>query len=344
MEGEDVNRIINQTANAAATAAIGTAEGRITFKIDNFWGDAKDSQTPEQWTQTIERAKDVNRWTDATAASAAVESLRGDANVWAENLSWGEATDKTALTHWPDLKTKFLERFKRSQTPAEKVALVISLKQKANETTETFYDRVENVMKRCTKSELEGEPEADKKGFTDCRSVMTKLMFLQGLRTDIRLWVEGTANEEEMTLDNCRKSAMRADKALKAKQGPTATTVARVAAFHDESNNEMAAELAALRQQVKGAQGNQGKKKNANANAGRSGASAKPRSGGMGFFATQRTLPVAKREWIHCNSCLQWGQHFADECKLSAEEKGALRRQPRDQRPSGQPKDAQYPN
>jgi len=340
MDAAQVRETIEQAANNAATAAIGTAEGRITFKIDTFWGDAKDSQTPEQWTQTIDRARDVNRWTPATAASAAVESLRGEANTWAENLAWGEATDIAALADWAQLKTLFLKRFKKSQTAGEKVSLIISLKQKGGESTEAFYDRVENTMKRCTRTELEAEDDDDKQGFKHCRAVMTKLMFMQGLRTEIRLWVEGTSNEEDMTLDNCRTSAIRAEKALKQKQGanPAATTQ-RMAAMSTGESGDIAEELAALRQQV-----NRGGAKKKTANTGRSGANAKPRAAGTGFFATQRLLPMKKREWINCNACLQWGQHFADECKLSADERQSLNRQPRDQKPSGAPRDAQFPN
>lgn len=339
MEPDELARI-EHAAQAAATAAIGTAEGRITFKIDTFWGDAKDSQTPEQWAQTIVRAKDVNRWTDLTAASAAVESLRGDANTWAENLAWGTADDKAALLSWDALKVLFLRRFKKLQTPAERIALIISLKQKGGESSEAFYDRVENVMKRCTYLELEEEHVDNRTGFIHCRALMTKLMFMQGLRTDIRLWVEGTATEDEMTLAACRTAAMRADKALKTKQGPIATTVARVAALETASNDGLAAEVAALRQQI-GRSGNTNKKAT---NTGRSGAASTRPKPGTGFFATQRLLPMKKREWINCNGCYQWGQHFADECRLSADEKGSLNKQPRDQKPSGPPRDAQFPN
>ena len=152
-------------------------------------------------------------------------------------------------------------------------------------------------------------------------------MYLVGLRSDIRLWVEGSMINEAPTLDDYRKAALRADQALKGKVGGRAAIAALAFRQEPEETHEVAAfQRTSARPAAK-----------------KTSTYTRP-APGTGFFGQQRKLAKRQREFILCRKCSQWGQHFADECKLSNEARARLTKQSFADKPNGTPRDSQFPN
>ena len=59
---------------------------------------------------------------------------------------------------------------------------------------------------------------------------------------------------------------------------------------------------------------------------------------------SKKVKPMADRGAILCWRCKQWGKHFQDECKLTTEQIQALTPQSKEDKPTGQVFDSQFPN
>ena len=324
--------------------AVAAPDGRVTVKIPLFRGDGSDSITPKQWCETLDRAKRIQNWTEEQAADAAVENLRGVANIWRENLAEGTQNEQDAIKTWATLRPKLIERFVEEQTAIQKVSSLLDLKQRQKESTKDFFDRTDRIMKLCMKDDLDALAAADKAGFIACRTATTKLMFLQGLRPEIRLWVEAASQDDNLTLDQVIKAANRADAAMRAgnkKAAPIAAMECRVAGppTANISAIEMQKakikaeqqELAKMTGQSTGAKPKTGQRNRQQSNKGT--------SAGSAF-----SKPIHERPWILCFHCSQWGQHLAGECTRSKEEIQKMTRQTQADKPSGTPFDALFPN
>jgi len=335
---------IRAIAKAASEAA--SQEGKVTFRPGKFSGENKDNEpTIEQWCDTIDRAAAVSGWKKEMSAAAAIECLRGEAYRWVDNLKLAEKADRNALSDWDLLKQRLLIRFKKQPSPIQLIDLITNLKQKNNESANSFYDRVENAIKRCMKEELDpllelengddGRPRFNpqRQGYLIARERQIKLNFLAGLRMDIRIWIEGSVDTENATLDTWKRAAMRADDALKGKLNSTNKFALASMALTQQQAQEDNRMVAALqRSRPQGAARK---------------ATPQPRqraAPGTGFFAAQKKLPISQREWILCRKCGQWGQHFANECTISAADMGRFSRQTYADKPTGQPRDRQSPN
>ena len=109
MEPAQVAQVAADAANQALAA--NNDPGKAQFKVPLFAGSDKDTVTPEQWVETLDRVATVNRWTDRMTADAANECLRGEAHTWKQNLAWNEDTAGNLLS-WLIMKPLFLTRFK----------------------------------------------------------------------------------------------------------------------------------------------------------------------------------------------------------------------------------------
>ena len=338
---------------------------RQVVKIPLFYGNGSDRITPNQWVETVDRAQTINGWTQKQAADAACEALRADAEVFRENLLYGEQEEKAKLENWRDLKKAFTDRFQIEDNPIVKSQALHGLKQRQNESAQAFYDRTDNVIKKCLKEALNSleAGATGQQGFVACRKELTLMMFQCGLLPDVRVWVSAGSKGRRLTLAEAKEAALSADEALKAKRAPTAgralaavdaDSVAEVGAVNTRFNNPPAggspidakkAEIANLQRELAALQPGGGAKAKAGAGRGAGG-----RGGGRGGAAggagrgRLADKPIHQRDWVLCHRCGQWGQHMASECKLSGDEVGKLKRQTDAEKPSGPAWDSQFPN
>jgi hypothetical protein len=145
----------------------------ISIRIPIFRGDSQDSITVQQWVDTLTRAK------------------------WKENLQWGSAAEKDALESWADLFPLLTARYLRTEARADKVKSIGSLVQARREELVTYWDRVDNVMKRCTKDKLAALPVAltPAQAYILARDNIAELLFMHGMLPDVRKTVESMAVE-----------------------------------------------------------------------------------------------------------------------------------------------------
>jgi hypothetical protein len=80
----------------------------------------------------------------------------------------------------------------------------------------TYWDRVDNVMKRCTKDKLAALPAAltPAQAYILARDNIAELLFMHGMLPDVRKTVESMA-VEETTLTELKEIEFRADKAMR---------------------------------------------------------------------------------------------------------------------------------
>ena len=355
---DEENFIMNEEQVNRLAEALGNQRPAVqSVKIPLFFGDKTDTMTAEQWADTIDRAKNLQNWTEEQTATAAIENWRGNANMWRENLAMGVAADVAAVAAWDLLRPKFIAQFGETTLPAQKVELMLGLKQKKDESAKTFFMRVDNAVKKITKTALAAQAEAAKPGFIACRAEIQRFLFMSGLKGEVRKWV--TANmAENPTLEQIRTAAIRADQAeAQRNDHAAALQIAGVSMSQEhgpsmqQSRGEVRGaesleeEIAALRtqnQQLKSAA-----KKNKQGTAAGGGA-ARKQDGAAGGQKKQSqnvvNIPMAERNWILCYNCYQWGQHFAHECQMSKEEGKRMKRQSAREKPSGPAHDSQYPN
>lgn len=349
-------------AAGVAAAAAANQDGKVSIKIDVFFGEPRDAKTPEQWAETLDRATGVNAWAPQAAAQAALEQFRGAAHTWATRLKKRGGVEAQALTTWPLLRVAFLARFQRGKTSTDKVALIAAMKQRQDEEEGDFVDRGDVAVLIAVEDELAAHcvaPNAElkKAAFVECRDTMTKLILMAGFKPEIRRKLEESAPAAGRTLEQIREAAVQLGRAAAEdrkrrgnaqigaieyddgnnrpppRQQPAASTTA-VAGSREAAEFQVAAMQRAVAKQF-------GPKKEARTGADKS--SARPAKG-TGFFARMRQLPITSRDWICCNRCNQWGQHFASECKVDDQQLANMTKADRQNRPSGNAFDAQFPN
>lgn len=341
---------------AAAAAAVAAAQERLgpTVKIPLFLGDSKDMK-PAQWCATVDRAKQVSDWSDEQAAAAALDHLRGIACTWKENLEMGSEAERANLLAWPALRAAFLTRWTEEASAQQKVGLFLALQQKENETAETFFDRTDYALKKCTKEEYTAMANADaREGFIAGRQAITKLMFLKGLLPGVRVWVEGVLQEADPTLTAVRKAATKADTAIRSKKSPANLPINAILEVPGAAGGAGSApatsrdeEIARLQQQINAMQAGGGGSRGGGG--GRGGGRGRGGRGGAGTQVAResqnvKAVPMRERDWILCYKCNQYGQHFAHECTLTSDDIKKLTKQTPADRPSGRPSDRQFPN
>ena len=206
-------------------------------------------------------------------------------------------------------------------------------------------------MKKLTKVEL--STSAQKVGFVECRKVFTKLMFLAFLRPEVRVWVEANGIKDDTTLEDIRVRAIDADHALRAKMagGATSASSSQMSALKleteefrsgtaDRSADQCKQEISCLQRQLNAMNVNKpsrGTRGGGQAGRGRGG------GGSRGGLGNTSAIPARKR-WVLCHKCRQWGLHYQSECGLSEEEIRRLAPQSGADEPTGAAFDTQFPN
>jgi len=338
----------NAAGNAGAGGDADQSKGMM-IRIPYFNGDKSDKISVDQWCGTIDRLQTLNRWTEEQAAGAASENMRGDAYTWRENLQMGTAADVAVLTSWTQMKARFKQRFEKAQTPAQKVAHLIELNQRKEESSMAFYDRVDNVLKRCTKDELAAIDGAatGQEGFIECRTTLTRLMFMRGLQPHIRVWIEAAAQQDNLTMEQIKNQAIRADNATRKGVGPTRQMAGMEEKLDGDAQKGTLEEkkeiMRALQREIAKTEGQgqgQGQQRGGG-NSGRGGRGGR----GRGGFVPRRLVdtPINQRTWTACYKCNSWGLHIASECKATAEDL-ANKPQTMPERPVGPATDRFYPN
>jgi hypothetical protein len=247
------------------------------------------------------------------------------------------------------------ERFQRTKTTAHRLQLISKLTQKHGEEVDAFYDRVAlALIKVHETNRVTLAAEGDKlAGYNTAVDSTQAMMFIAGLRADIRTYIEDKL-EENSTLTDIRKWAIKAESIYVSNKNLVAEVNVSQAPQQDGAGGgdnerrqqtarrgdqlrsaelqlaEVRLELAA----VKGSYKSTGAKPKGGQRGGRSGAG-----------AGTPMPPMAQRDrWLFCYNCRQFGKHLARECKLSREE--ARRKFPTsmDQKkpPQGTPYDDQF--
>ena len=281
-------------------------------RLPQFRGNEKDTLSVEQWAVMVDRHIDVLNWTPRQVAGAACEALRDDAAEWQQNLATSPHDDKrAAVKDWTLLRPRLVKRFDAlSRDKVKRVEALATLKQHAHETVDRYADRVEKVINLLTKNALEkarGNLER-KQGYLDTRELIESSIFHNGLRQDVKQWVNARyaeANDDHETLLELARS------------GENAEQRSRGAKVHAVSTSEPTAQVAATTR--------------------------KQPAGNRQKMKRTRNIPMNERNAIKCYKCKQWGRHMMRECKLTREECESLTPGP-DERPVGDVHDTQYPN
>lgn len=311
-------------------------------KLPLFRGNGKDTITVEAWCEAVDRHTAAADWEaedrPRKGAAIAVDALRESASIWVENV---RDTNAAALTNWPLLRPLVIARFAPHANAAQRVRMIANLSQKNSESTMEFFDRVEAAMRhlnRRVKENIQGDhAQHITDGFIRVRDNMTGLMFVAGLRSEIRRVVESNMADNP-TLAELREASVRAESAeglgkiVQLAGIGEAPTEQFPAPFHSHGSaaDPVAKQLAAVSSELAAVTSRLNQFTAGQRNGQKAAAGPRP--------------SMAQRDWTWCFKCKQWGVHLRDECKLSAAECKKLTAQSRNRRPEGSPSDSQYPN
>ena len=205
MAGDDEVQVGNQGGNQgqhrqqqppgnpapAAAAACMLPQSEMS-RLVVFRGNSKDTVTAEAWAEMVDRHISVLKWSPEQTAGAAIESMRDDANIWRENVANSPAQAKRDwLKDWALMRPEFLKRFGKVKTRAAKVQGLGQLRQNTGEACGTYQDRVIHALDKLTAKPAQACTTRDERaGFNNCRDLFEAAIFLNGLRGDIRMYIE----------------------------------------------------------------------------------------------------------------------------------------------------------
>ena len=279
------------------------ASGKLTVRIPLYYGDGTDKVQPSQWARTLEHAKAVNAWTDKQTANAATEHFRARANTWRDLLAMGTAEEVEAVDNWPRLKALFLARFESKKTAMQRCNMIMGLNQGPNERGQDFFDRVSHAVKKCMwgKITASGEDAQRLQGNRDVMDEMILITFVNGLRPEIRTWVESTTTDEEPTLEDIKKTALAADSARRRGKHDTIVGAVNTSAADSASDGNLLMETKKEIQSLKdtisamAAGRGQGGQRGGSGGRGRGGGG---RGGGRGGGPASGGTPISQRDWV----------------------------------------------
>jgi hypothetical protein len=204
--GEDVNVALNNIL-------INHDRVRRTTDIPLYFGvKEKDTITPQQLVERLERAARVAKWdTDELKCDQFFLSLRDEALKWSNTLDNVIGFNKN---NWEDVKAKFLEAYAPKFSAKALCISFQDLKQKSQEDVQTFYNRVSETFRNAYSTKpahvttfvgaLGPLPQADAnmimaQGLKRMELLVMNTVFQGGLREDIRTKVleEGPTQIEE---------------------------------------------------------------------------------------------------------------------------------------------------
>ena len=330
-EGIDQQAVADAAAQAVVRNLPAILPQSEMSRLVVFRGNSKDTVTAEAWAEMVDRHISVLKWSAAQTAGAAIESMRDDANIWRENLAnSGDQAKKDLLLDWTAMRPAFLTRFGKAKTRAARVQGLGQLRQAAGESCGSYQDRVIHALNKLTsKAANEDNMTAnDKRGFTKCRELFETAIFLNGLRSDIRTYVE-LELRDDTTAEKIYETARHTEIALNSKKEQH--KVAKVDT-EDKFEKLKADILSEMKKTATGgsevvAAINKDKKD-------------KKKTAGKSVKAK----PMGERGAIHCWRCKQWGKHLQAECKLTPDQIQTMRPMTKDDKPVGEVFDAQYPN
>ncbi len=314
---------------AAAAAAAGNPPPMMLpqsemSRLVIFRGNSKDTVTAEAWADMVDRHITVLNWTTKQTAGAAIESMRDDANIWRENLNnSSDGVKRALLENWQAMRKEFLKRFGKAKTWAAKVHGLAQLRQAQGESCGTYQDRVVHTLDKLTAVKMKDQAGQAATGFTACRDLFETAIFLNGLKGELRMYVEMDLEDETTTVqvyDLARKTEI----AVNSRSGAQ-HKVAMLDGASDGKLEALRVEMTDLKKKVTTEQVGAVEKKRA------------PKAG-------QRDKPMKDRRPMLCWKCKQWGKHLSKECKLTVEEIARLTPMTKDDKPAGPVSDAQYPN
>ena len=284
-------------------------------------------------------------------ANAATEHFRARANTWRDLLAMGTAEEVEAVDNLPRLKVLLLARFESKKTAMQRCNMIMGLNQGPNERGQDFFDRVSHAVKKCMwgKITASGADTQHLQGNRDVMDEMILITFVNGLRPEIRTWVESTTTEEEPTLEDIKKTALAADSARRRGKQDTIGAVGAVntsAADSASDGNllmETKKEIQSLGDTISAmaAGRGQGGQRGGSGGRGRGGGG---RGGGRGGGPASGGTPIPQRDWVFCFKCKQWGQHFARKCRLTDDDISKLTAEDKNAKPGGAAHDRQFPN
>ena len=250
-------------------------------------------------------------WNDTQKLNAAISALQGRARTWYETQSENNPGD---FTDYSRFENTFLARFKPPRNIAEQVHSLQQLFQKPDETVVDFFERIEEATYSIFKDVMP-TGKTQKTGATQIRGHLTIVLFLNGLKTSLKSYVESSYD----TPDNADPATKR-------------STLLAIAKRAEASNRTVKANAAPLlaainRPQFRGRGSYRGTFR---------GARPRPMSQ-RSFFANNAPLPpanyaaqqsrpppppppatpaaiAARRRWVKCLKCHRWGKHYAREC------------------------------
>jgi hypothetical protein len=186
---------------------------RRTTDIPLFYGvKEKDTITPQQLVERLDRAARVAKWQDdELKCDQFFLSLRDEALKWANTLDNLIGFDKN---NWDEVKKKFLEAYAPKFSAKALCISFQDLKQKGQEDVQTFYNRVSETFRNAYSTkpdhvttyvgDLHGAAQADanrimSQGLKRMELLMMNTVFMGGLREDIRTKVleEGPTQIED---------------------------------------------------------------------------------------------------------------------------------------------------
>ena len=164
----------------------------------------------------------------------------------------------------------------------------------------------------------------EKRGFIACRDLFEAAIFLNGLKSDIRMYIEMDLKETS-TAEDIYEMARTTEIALNSK---STHKVAMIEVQNDGT-------LQAIQREVKEL------KKSLDTSSERVAAVGKKEKASKDRI---KNKPMGQRAAMLCWKCKQWGKHLREECKLTSDEIARLTPQGKEERPTGEVFDAQYPN
>ena len=281
------------------------------------------------WILNLRKLQSVQKWTDVQTLDAALMALQGKAGDWRIFVT---RTNPASIDTLAKFIVEFTEYFEGTTGATESVRWISNLAQKSSESGRDFFVRVGNSSyKSCQRAREAMLADADcttpEGGFDYCANYYMNAFFVNGLKAAVRCIIES------------KFSHLQDQKALL-----KAVIEAEIAASNDRDRvSAIELEVAALRRQTSSqssgsrpGQSSGGGKPSSSGGGGSSG-SLGP-SGGLSF----RQKVAARKTWVNCHKCKQWGKHRANECRLSAAKIEALTPQDGNRQPAGEPADAQY--
>ena len=108
-------------------------------KLPHWYGiKDKDTFTPLQWVERIDRAREANNWNDNQTMAFVYNAIRGRCLLWWDSLTRMNINKNV----WADFRVAFLEAYSATRTARTATINIVDLRQGATESVLDFHSRV----------------------------------------------------------------------------------------------------------------------------------------------------------------------------------------------------------